>query len=49
VEDMKVSPSSVKRIWMHWMKTKMPTNIKIIGRKKKTLDEESVKADTRSL
>ena len=42
-EDMKLSPSSVKRVWMHWTKTKMPLIIKKFGRKKKTLDEESVK------
>ena len=42
-EDMKLSPSSVKRVWMHWTKTKMPLNIKKFGRKKKTLDEESEK------
>ena len=42
-EDMKLSQSSVKRVWMHWTKTKMPLNIKKFGRKKKTLDEESVK------
>ena len=23
-QDMKLSPSSVKRVWMHWTKTKMP-------------------------
>jgi transposase len=40
---MKLSPSSVKRVWMHWTKTKMPLKIKKFGRKKKTLDEESVK------
>ena len=38
-----MSPSSVKRVWMHWTKTKMPLNIKKFGRKKKTLDEESEK------
>ncbi|MCX6680363.1 MAG: hypothetical protein NTX42_08370 [Methanothrix sp.] len=27
-EDMKVSASSVKRVWMHWTKTKMPQNIR---------------------
>ena len=42
-EDMKLSPSSVKRVWMHWTKTKMPLNINKFGRKKKTLDEESEK------
>jgi len=41
-QDMKLSPSTVKRVWMHWTKTKMPLNIKKFGRKKKTLDEESV-------
>jgi transposase len=25
-EDMKLSPSSVKRVWMHWTKTKMHVN-----------------------
>jgi hypothetical protein len=39
-EDMKLSPSSVKCVWMHWTKTKMPLNIKKFGRKKKTLDEK---------
>ena len=42
-EDMKLSQSSVKRVWMHWTKTKMLLNIKKFGRKKKTLDEESEK------
>ena len=42
-QDMKLSPSSVKRVWMHWTKTKMPLNIKKFGRKKKPLDEESEK------
>jgi putative transposase len=42
-QDMKLSPSTVKRVWMHWTKTKMPLIIKKFGRKKKTLDEESVK------
>jgi len=42
-EDMKLSQSSVKRVWMHWTKTKMQLNIKKFGRKKKTLDEESEK------
>ena len=27
-EDMKLRPSSVKRVWMHWTKTKMLPNIK---------------------
>jgi FixJ family two-component response regulator len=30
--DMKLSPSSVERVWMHWTKTKMPLNIKKFGR-----------------
>ena len=25
-QDMKLSPSSVKRVWMHWTKTKMQVN-----------------------
>src|SRR5512137_1122439 len=41
--DMKLSPSTVKRVWMHWTKTKMPLIIKKFGRKKKPLDEESTK------
>ena len=27
-QDMKLSPSSVKRVWMHWTKTKMLLKIK---------------------
>ncbi len=38
-----MSPSSVKRVWMHWTKTKMLLSIKKFGRKKKILDGESVK------
>jgi transposase len=41
--DMKLSPSTVKRVWMHWTKTKMHLIIKKFGRKKKSMDEESVK------
>jgi putative transposase len=41
-QDMKLSPSSVKRVWMHWTKTKMPISIKKFGRKIKTLDAESI-------
>jgi hypothetical protein len=33
----------VKRVWIYWTKTKMLLDIKKFGRKKKTLDEESVK------
>jgi transposase len=47
-EDMKLSLSSVKRVWMHWTETKMPLNIKKFGRKKKTLDEESVNLNLKS-
>ena len=39
--EMKVSPSTVKRVWMHWIKTKMPLSIGKFGRKRKTLDAES--------
>jgi putative transposase len=42
-QDMKLSPSTVKRVWMYWTKTKMHLSIKKFGRKKKTLDEESIK------
>jgi transposase len=41
-QDKKLSPSSVKRVWIHGTKTKMQLNIKKFERKKKTLDEESV-------
>jgi len=30
-EDMKLSLFSVKRVWMHWTKTKMHLNIKKFG------------------
>jgi transposase len=33
----------LKRVWMHWTKTKMHQIIEKFGRKKKPLDEESVK------
>ena len=39
--EMKVSESTVKRVWIYWNKTKMPLNINKFGRKKKELDEES--------
>ena len=42
-QDIKLSPSTVKRVWMYWTKTKMKLTIKKFGRKNKTLDEESVK------
>ena len=40
---MKLSSSTVKRVWIHWTKTKMHLIIKKFGRKKKLLDEESTK------
>jgi len=39
--EMKISPSTVKRVWMYWIKTKMPLSIQKFGRKRKTLDAES--------
>jgi putative transposase len=41
-QEMKLSPSSVKRVWMYWTKTKMPLSIKKFGRKSKTLDADSI-------
>jgi putative transposase len=40
-EDIKLSPSSVKRVWTHWTKTKMLLHISRFGRKKKELDKDS--------
>jgi hypothetical protein len=40
---MKLSPSSVKRVWMHWTKTKMLQIINKFRRNKRTLVEVSVK------
>jgi hypothetical protein len=40
-KDLKISESTVKRVWMHWIRTKMPLNISKFGRKKKKLDEAS--------
>ena len=40
-EDLKLSQSTVKRVWMHWTRTKMPLNISKFGRKKKKMDEAS--------
>ncbi len=39
--EMKVGESTVKRVWMHLMKTKMLLNSNKFGRKKNELDEES--------
>jgi len=39
--DMKLSKSSVKRVWMHWIKHQELIAIKKFGRKKKETDEES--------
>ena len=41
--EMKVSPSTVKRVWMYWVKNRERLPIKKSGRKKKELDEESKK------
>jgi DNA-binding NarL/FixJ family response regulator len=32
-EDLKISESTVKRVWIHWIKTKMPLDIKKFMRK----------------
>ncbi len=40
-KDLKISESTVKRVWMHWIKTKTPLNICKFGRKKKELDNAS--------
>lgn len=41
--DMKISKSTVKRIWTHWLKHNEPIPIKKFGRKKKVIEEESEK------
>jgi putative transposase len=38
--DMKISVSTVKRVWTHWLKYHEPLPIKRFGRKKKVIDEE---------
>jgi len=40
-QDMKLSESTVKRVWMHWTKHHEPVPIKKFGRKKKEIDEDS--------
>jgi transposase len=40
-KDLKISESTVKRVWMHWIRTKTPLNISEFGRKKKELDKAS--------
>ena len=40
-KDLKLSESTVKRVWMHWTRTKMLLNISKFGRKKKEIDEAS--------
>jgi len=40
--EMKVSESTVKRVWMYWMKNRELLPIKKFGRKSQELDEESV-------
>jgi len=39
--DMKLSESTVKRVWMHWIRHHEPIPIKKFGRKKKEIDEGS--------
>jgi len=41
VASMKLSESTVKRVWMHWINHKEPVPIKKPGRKKKETDAES--------
>lgn len=38
---MKVSESTVKRVWMHWLKYSQTIPIKKFGRPKKGVDEKS--------
>ena len=38
-KDLKISESTVKRVWTHWIKTKTLLNISEFGRKKKELDK----------
>src|SRR3990172_11464319 len=40
--DMKISKSTVKRVWTHWLIHKGPIPIKKFGRKKQVTDEKSV-------
>lgn len=42
-KDMKISPSTVKRVWMYWLKNEKPIPIKKFGRKKTATDGESEK------
>ncbi|RZB32205.1 MAG: hypothetical protein AEth_00528 [Candidatus Argoarchaeum ethanivorans] len=39
--DMKLSESTVKRVWMHWIKYHEPIPIKKFGRKRKEVDKSS--------
>lgn len=39
--DMKISESTVKRVWMYWLKNNQPIPIKKFGRPKKEIDEKS--------
>jgi response regulator of citrate/malate metabolism len=39
--DMKLSESTVKRVWIHWIKHQEPIAIKKFGRKKKKIGEDS--------
>ena len=40
-KDLKLSESTAKRVWMHWIRTKMRLNINKFGRTKKKMDESS--------
>jgi transposase len=40
--EMKVSESTVKRVWMYWMKNRELLPIKKFGRKSQEVDEDSV-------
>ena len=39
--EMKVSISTVKRVWMYWLKNREAVPIKKSGRKKKEVDSET--------
>jgi FixJ family two-component response regulator len=46
--DMKISKSTVKRVWTHWIKHNEPIPIMKFGRKKKVTDENWLKLHKRS-
>ncbi len=41
--DMKISKSTIKRIWTYWLKHNEPMPVKKFGGKKKVIDKESEK------